>query len=148
LASILTLLALAVTSAACSFSYKLDSVFARDKSSGQPEYSDLTGAAIEEKRGQSVATLSGADLALAKAAASEAVRRNGKDVSVPWENPTTGARGMVTPLATAYTQNGVTCRDFLASYVQEANEAWLEGDACRIDAHRWEVRNLKPWKRS
>lgn len=141
-------MAVAVTSAACSVSYKLDSVFARDKAGGRAEYSDLPGARAEEKRGQSGATLSGADLALAKAAASEAVRRPGKDVSVPWENPTTGARGMVTPLAAAYTQNGVTCRDFLASYVQDANAAWLEGDACRIDAHRWEVRNLKPWKRS
>jgi surface antigen len=142
------LLVVSLTSAACSFSYKLDTLFARDKTSGRGDYSELTTAGIEEKSGQSVATLSAADLFLAKAAASEAVTRNGgRDVSVPWENPATGARGTVTPLATAYRENGITCRDFLASYVREANEAWLEGEACLI-AHHWEVRNLKPWKRS
>ena len=43
--------------------------------------------------------------------------RGGKDASAPWENPRTGARGTVTPIASAYTQDGQTCRDFLASYV-------------------------------
>ena len=41
-----------------------------------------------------------------------------KDSSQPWENPETGARGSVTPLAQAYSaEDGRTCRDFLASYV-------------------------------
>ena len=40
-----------------------------------------------------------------------------KDSSQPWENPETGARGSVTPLAQAYSSDGRTCRDFLASYV-------------------------------
>ena len=41
---------------------------------------------------------------------------------MPWENPTTGARGTVTPLSTAYSNNGTTCRDFLASYVRNGSE--------------------------
>ena len=53
-----------------------------------------------------------------RAAASEVLSRGGKDASVPWENPQTGARGTVTPIASAYTQDGFTCRDFLASYVE------------------------------
>ena len=88
------------------------------------------------------------DLAFARAAASEALTRGGRDVSVPWENPRTGARGTVTPLPSAFTQNGVPCRAFLVSYVQEGSELWLQGEACRIQEGRWEVRNLKPWKRS
>ena len=62
------------------------------------------------------------DLAIARAAASEVLTRGGKDASLPWENPQTGARGTVTPLASAYTQDGFICRDFLASYVKNGSE--------------------------
>jgi surface antigen len=72
----------------------------------------------------------------------------GKESSVPWENPASGARGMVTPLAAAYDQEGRTCRDFLASYVRRGTEVWLQGEACRAEAGKWEVRSMRPWKRS
>ena len=88
------------------------------------------------------------DLAIARATVSEVLGRGGKDTSAPWENPETGARGTVTPIASAYTQDGFTCRDFLASYVRAGSEAWLQGEACRMHQGRWEVRSLKPWKRS
>jgi surface antigen len=65
----------------------------------------------------------------------------------PWENPQTGARGTITPIAAVYRDNGVECRDFLASYVHERAEAWMQGEACRGRAGRWEVRSLKPWRR-
>jgi surface antigen len=68
--------------------------------------------------------------------------------STPWEDPRTGARGTVTPLATAHNQDGLLCRDFLASYVHGGSESWLEGAACRLQERRWEVRTLKPWKRT
>ena len=68
--------------------------------------------------------------------------------SAPWENPRTGARGTVTPIATAYTQDGQTCRDFLASYVQGSAQSWMQGEACKQDKGIWEIRALKPWKRS
>jgi len=87
------------------------------------------------------------DLAYARAAATEVLAHGDKQEGVHWENPRTGARGMVTPLASAYTQDGLTCRDFLASYVHEGSEAWLQGEACRVHQGVWEVRSLKPWKR-
>ena len=46
--------------------------------------------------------------------------RGGKDASVPWQNPQTGAGGNITPLATSYSEGGLPCRDFLASYVHGA----------------------------
>jgi surface antigen len=88
-----------------------------------------------------------ADLAIARAAVGEVLTKGGKDASVPWENPHTGARGTITPLAAAYRDNGVECRDFLASYVHERAEAWMQGEACRNRIGGWEVRNLKPWRR-
>ena len=88
-----------------------------------------------------------ADLVYTRAAANEVLNRGGKDASVPWENPHSGARGTVTPIASAYTQDGQTCRDFLASYVTGKSQAWLQGEACKQQGI-WEVRALKPWKQS
>ena len=88
-----------------------------------------------------------ADLAYARVAAAEALARGGKDSSHPWENPHTGARGAVTPLTSAYSANGITCRDFLASYVRDKAETWLQGEACKYNKG-WEVRSLKPWRKA
>ena len=46
----------------------------------------------------------------------------------------------------AASQDGVTCRDFLASYVKNGTESWLQGEACRAGRGKWEVRTLRPWK--
>jgi len=148
LACLIAAASLAFTGTGCSFSYKLDSLFGSDKDSPPADYTGSAAATTLPKSGEPPDGLTDADLFLAKAAASEAVMRRGKDVSVPWENPATGARGAVTPIAATYSQNGFTCREFLASYVHESNETWLEGEACQMDEGRWEVRNLKPWKRS
>ena len=130
-------------------SYKLGSLF-KDKDAEKPAYTATTPSGREDPSAdaQSPGMPPEGDLAFARAAASEALTRGGKDVSVPWENPRTGARGTVTPLPTASTQDGVPCRDFLVSYVHEGSELWLQGEACRRHEGRWEVRNLRPWKRS
>ena len=52
-------------------------------------------------------------------------------------NPKTGARGTITPIASAYSQDGLTCRDFLASYVRNGAESWMQGEACRAVHGRW-----------
>jgi 17 kDa outer membrane surface antigen len=88
------------------------------------------------------------DLAFARAAAQELLSHDDTNTSQPWENPQTGARGTVTPIATAYSQDGATCRDFLASYVREGAESWLQGEACRMDEGKWEVKTMRPWKRT
>jgi hypothetical protein len=89
------------------------------------------------------------DLAFARNAASDVLTRGGKDSSQPWENPETGARGSVTPLAQAYSvEDGRTCRDFLASYVNGKTESWLQGAACQTGHGRWEIHTLKPWRQS
>lgn len=88
------------------------------------------------------------DLAAARAAVSEALARSGRDASLPWENPATGARGTVTPLSNVYQLDGTTCRDFLASYVRNGSESWLQGEACRSAQGRWEVRHMRPWRRT
>jgi surface antigen len=87
------------------------------------------------------------DLAFARNAASDVLTKGDKDSSQPWQNPETGARGSVTPLAQAYSDDdGRTCRDFLASYVNGTNENWLQGSACHNGNGRWEIHTLKPWR--
>jgi surface antigen len=86
------------------------------------------------------------DLAYARAAATDVLARGGKDTSVPWQNPQTGAGGNITPLATAYSEGGLPCRDFLASYVHGGSHDWLQGAACRTARGSWEVKRLKPLK--
>jgi surface antigen len=88
------------------------------------------------------------DLAFARNAASDVLTRGEKDASQPWENPETGARGSVTPLAQAYSSEGRTCRDFLASYVNGSSESWLQGAACQTGRGQWEIHTLKPWRQS
>jgi len=88
------------------------------------------------------------DLAFARNAASDVLTKGDKDASQPWTNPETGARGSVTPLAEVYAEEGRTCRDFLASYVNGKSESWLQGAACRSKHGRWEVRSWTPWRRS
>ena len=137
-------LMLALAGGGCSISTsQFDSLFGGD------DNSDTTGSIARPPDAKAAGELPPAgDLVYARAAASDVLSRGGKDASAPWENPRTGARGTVTPIASAYTQDGQTCRDFLASYVSGRSQAWMQGAACKQDKGIWEVRDLKPWKRS
>jgi surface antigen len=134
---------LALAGGGCSISTsQFDSLFGGDKP-------DTTGSIASSPGVKGAGELPpDGDLAYARAAASDVLNRGGKDASAPWENPRTGARGTVTPIAAAYTQDGQTCRDFLASYVSGRSQAWMQGEACKQSKGIWEVRALKPWKRS
>jgi hypothetical protein len=134
-----TALTLGLACGGCSLSGQFDSLFG-DKS-------DRTGAITPPPGTKEVVKLPpDADLAYAKAAASAVLSRGEKDTSMPWENPSTGARGTVTPIASAYTSDGLTCRDFLASFVMGSSQSWLQGEACKQRQGDWEVRTFKPWK--
>lgn len=90
-----------------------------------------------------------ADLAFARNAASDVLTKGDRDSSQPWRNPQTGARGSVTPIAKTYVaDDGRTCRDFLASYVNGDTERWWQGSACRGEHGHWEIHALKPWQQS
>ena len=88
------------------------------------------------------------DLAFTRTAATDVLTRGDKNASQPWENPQTGARGSVTPLATAYSADGRTCHDFLASFVKGETESWLEGEACKEGQGRWEIKTMRPWRQN
>jgi len=134
--AVVTLILVGLGSGGCSLS-RSDAAFAK------MENKDVTGSLSQAKASEPTES----DLALARTAASDVLTKGGKDSSQPWENPETGARGSVTPLAQAYTaEDGRTCRDFLASYVSGRSESWLQGAACKAAQGRWEIHTLKPWK--
>jgi hypothetical protein len=139
-------LALGLITGSCAMSGQLGGLFGGDKA----ERADITGSvkAPEDTAIAASALPPEADLAYARAAIADVLGSGGATTSAPWENPKTGARGTVTPIAAAYQQGDATCRDFLASYLHERIEAWLHGEACRAKKGRWEVKTLRPWKRS
>ena len=136
------MLLLALTNGGCSF--QLGSMFDRNAEDPRLQRTGSIGSSVTPMPAVSRAE---SDTAL-RAAATELLARNEPNASLPWENPKTGARGTVTPIAGTYTQAGMTCRDFLASYVREDSQDWLQGEACRAQHGGWEVRSLKPWTRS
>ncbi len=69
------------------------------------------------------------DLAFARNAASDVLTKGDKDASQPWENPETGARGSVTPLAQAYSSEGRTCVTSWRVTSKANRESWLQGAA-------------------
>ena len=135
--AVMTLILVGVCSGGCSLS-RTESAFAK---MGER---DATGALGLVAGGPAPTE---GDLAFARNAASDVLTKGDKDSSQPWENPETGARGSVTPLAEAYSSDGQTCRDFLASYVNGRSENWLQGAACQSSQGRWEIHSLKPWRR-
>ena len=137
-------LVLALSVGGCSFSYQLDSMFGRKDDAGQTGSLQHPAAPALKP----VADLPPeADLVIARAAVSEVMSKGGKDASVSWENPQTGARGTVTPIASARSgDDGQTCHEFLASFEREGSSSWMQGDACRANKGKWEVRSLKPWQ--
>src|SRR5262245_14653515 len=83
---------------------------------------DITGSV--RKAGADEKKMNNADWTLATAALREALAKDDDGGSVPWQNPDTGARGTVTPVASAFVQEGFACRNFLASHVGGGHENW------------------------
>jgi surface antigen len=139
--------ALAIAFVVSGCSYRLTSLVSNDDTDSEPTGSIVQPAAPTGAIADGSGPAAG-DLAYASAAASDALARGSKDSSVPWQNPRTGASGNITPLTTAYSEGGLPCRDFLASYVHGSAQDWLQGAACRSASGTWEVTRLKPLKPS
>lgn len=127
----------------CSSSVKLPAMAGKDDD--KPLH---TGSILTPPSPEGSGLPPASDLAYAKVVATEAVGRDSETASLPWENPASGARGTVTPIASAYRVEGELCRDFIASHVAEGTESWMQGEACRAEKGQWEVRRLRAWQRS
>jgi surface antigen len=142
---------LALGAGGCAVTGSLGSLFGKQNADSAQAYAseEVTGAVGAPQKGAAAATPAAeSDLAFARKAIVEVLTRGSKDTSAPWENPNSGARGTVTPIASVYARDGATCRDFLASYLRQGSETWLHGEACREKKGRWEVKSFRPWTRS
>ncbi len=108
--------------AGCSF--QLDSMFSKSEPDG-----DITGSVGQpgKPRTAQAAQVSEADLAYARAAATDTLSRGGKANSVPWQNPQTGVGGNITPLA-SYSAG----RPLLPRFPGELRERRLAGLAAGL----------------
>jgi surface antigen len=159
-------LALAVAMAGCSMSFPS---LLGEKDGDKSPPSASTGAAFDsgaDKAGKADSDITGSlplqpaaaasakgalspiDWAIAKSALREVLGRGEAGASQPWENPTTGARGTVTPVAAIYEKDGFPCRNFIVGGVRDGRESWYEGTACRIHRGNWDVMTTRPLQKS
>jgi surface antigen len=150
------LLVVALGASGCAVSGPLGSMFSKSKDKDDARAyasEDVTGSTAKPAASLASASTAGlpseTDLVFARMAIVDVLTRGSKQISSPWENPSSGASGTVTPIASAYNKDGATCRDFLASYVRrQGSETWLQGEACRVKPGAWEVKSLRPWSRT
>lgn len=109
---------------------------------------DLTASLSLQPSASGKGAWSPADWSIAKAALREVLGRGEAGSSQPWENPTTGARGTVTPVAAIYEKDGFPCRNFIVGGVRDGRETWYEGTACRVHRGQWDVVTTRPLQKS
>ena len=146
-------LALASSAGGCAVSGSMFAKSSKDDASKAYASEDVTGSVASPPATPASASTAGlpseTDLVFTRLAIADVLKRGSKEVSAPWENPSSGARGTVTPIASNYNRDGMTCRDFLASYIRrQGAETWMQGEACRAKHGDWEVKSLRPWSRS
>ena len=139
----------------CAVSGSLGSMFAKPSKDDARAYAseDVTGSVAIAAATPASASTAGCrrkpTWSLRALAIVEVLTRGSKEISAPWENPSSGARGTVTPIASAYSKDGATCRDFLASYVRrQGRKPGCRARPAAPSRASWEVKSLRPWTRS
>jgi surface antigen len=118
---------------------------ARSENAPKP---DTTVTGSLSLSGGTAPAMSPIDWTIAKSALRQALGREEAGASQPWENPTSGARGTITPVASIYEKDGFACRNFIVSHVHESQEKWYEGTACRMHRGQWDVTTTRPLQKS
>jgi len=148
------ILALAAGAGGCSMSMELGSLFSEKSdektSADKVDARDVTGSLpLQPTHTENPGSgMTRADWTFATAALREAMQDNGDGTSIPWQNSATGVRGTVTPVSSAFVQDGFACRNFLASHIGNGREGWFEGTACRVHRGLWEVRTARLLQKS
>jgi surface antigen len=105
----------------CAMSTSLGPMFAAD---------DITGS-ITPRDGRFSPSMSDEDWRLAKAAIDTATAMPAPTASTTWDNPQSGLKGAVTPVAAPYAAQDRACRAFIATVVLKDRTDWYQGRACR-----------------
>jgi surface antigen len=143
-------LLLALSAGGCASSISLSSLLPGNGGEKAKDSAEITGTLPLQPASLSLAepSMTQTDWTLARTALREALQRREDGASIPWENPTNGAHGTVTPIAAAYDRDGFACRNFLASHVRQGRESWFEGTACRMHKGEWDIQSSRPLQKS
>jgi surface antigen len=117
---------------------------------GESEKPEVTGSVATPATGRAAVSgtqvasagttdLNNTDWNYARGALGLALTSTSDGPPVPWANPETGARGNFAPSAPAITASGQTCRDFVATRLENGKEVRLNGRACRTADGQWDI---------
>ncbi len=143
-AAIAAILAMSLAVGGCSLSGQFDSYF------GGSDKAETTGSITPPPGAKPADDMPpDGDLAYARAAASEVLKRNEKNASVPWENPKSGARGTVTPIASAFNgEGGPDLPQFPGELRQRQRRGCCKAKPASTPRVPGKCAASKPWKRS
>jgi surface antigen len=85
------------------------------------------------------------DWTRAMTAVETALSPTGAGKAAQWENPASGLKGTVSPVAAAYAADSETCHAFVASLTEGADTHWYQGRACRTADAPWKVVETAQW---
>jgi surface antigen len=87
------------------------------------------------------------DARRAQAALATALDPQGNGATVRWDNPDSGAKGSFGAVGNAFLINHNICRMFVATVAVKEPDQWLQGNACRVSAGEWTIKDVKAWKK-
>lgn len=127
----------ALTVAGCAISTPLGPIFGSDD-----EGSTGTITPRDERFSNS---MTDRDWTLAKGAVLAAIESREGQAPTTWDNPETGTKGTVSPLAGAFAADGGLCRSFIAAVAEGIETSYYEGRACRKGTDPWTVMESTAW---
>ncbi|TDR94311.1 RT0821/Lpp0805 family surface protein [Enterovirga rhinocerotis] len=83
----------------------------------------------------------------AKGALAIALDPQGSGAAVKWDNPDSRISGTITPVAQPFVKEHEICRAFLATIEFPDRSTSLQGNACRLSADDWELKDVRPWRK-
>ena len=122
----------------CAISTPLGPIF------GTREDAPSTGS-ITPRDGRFTQQMTDEDWSRARGALETALATDTAGKPAPWDNPASGLKGTVAPVATAYAAENRTCHAFVASVVESAKTHWYQGRACRTPESTWTVVESADW---
>ncbi|MGO4387156.1 RT0821/Lpp0805 family surface protein [Microvirga sp. 2YAF29] len=128
---------IAMTAGACSFSFGVAGL-----DEDEPK---ATGSVVSTVAAPLSPDLNEEDWRRAKAALAVALDPQGPGTQVSWDNPDTNMKGTFTPTGGPFVKNDEICRAFTA-HLNGANQASLQGTACRLSGDEWAIKDVKPAK--
>ena len=89
--------------------------------------------------------MSEADWTLAQAAVRTALDAGAGRPSASWQNPASGSKGTISPVASAFAVDGALCQAFTAIVTADGETSYYQGRACRTGSKAWMVTETSAW---